>query len=645
MPYQSKVFKEWKGIIKGEQLARNCAVRPEILESWKRCTALHKGAKLPPQEVTIKKAHVQHEELCRSALPIMDKYSECFAQEHGLLMLISPEGVLLHCLGDLALMRHDDIHVGSDFSEEHIGTNAVGLCLKKQGHAEVVGAEHFKENLHKFGCCAEPLWGGKFRFLGALGIVLPLGNYHNWVGMLLRAIASDINHQHHVHDLLSDQATMLELLNDGIVILNKVGDIKAINNNARRMLGIHSDDKYAIGHISAFVHGGAPFLNILKKKLHITDEENSLQIGKEVKRYIISTSSIPEDKGVVFTLAGVERMRKFAVRTAGFRAMYKFSDILGSSDIIRSTIQLAEMAAQSDITTLLLGESGTGKELFAHAAHNGSARRDAPFVAVNCGALPRELVHSELFGYEAGAFTGAMKGGKPGKFELADGGTIFLDEIGEMPMEAQTSLLRIIQSKEVNRVGGTSMKPLNVRIIAATNRNLAEAIEHGTFRSDLYYRLSVLVINIPSLRSRPSDIPELAVYFLHKYTSSLNRPPRKFMPDVLRVLQEYSWPGNIRELENVIEYVVATSQNSNIMESDLPQSIKGRQKKEDFAEKEEKMTRSLHQKERQAIIDSLTLCNGNISASAHELGIARSALYSKLARFGIDHAKFRLRYR
>ena len=311
-------------------------------------------------------------------------------------------------------------------------------------------------------------------------------------------------------------------------------------------------------------------------------------------------------------------------------------------------MQLARVAAQSDITTLLLGESGTGKELFAHAIHNGSARKSGPFVVVNCGALPRDLVQSELFGYEAGAFTGAAKNGKPGKFELADGGTIFLDEIGEMPMEAQTNLLRLIQNKEVARVGGTTTKSVDVRIVAATNRNLSEAVARGTFRSDLFYRLSVLVINIPALRSRSSDIAALAAHFLRKYASALNRPITGFAPEALQALRHYSWPGNIRELENIIERAVNVAKSSLIAASDLPDFLSLRQEipREDQSSPEDAYTGdNLYMQECRAIINTLSRCNGNIRLAAQELGIARSALYGKLTRFGIDYAKFRNRYR
>lgn len=571
------------------------------------------------------KARETNRELVLTAVPIVENYEECFRKERGLLILLSPEGTLLHSAGDVELMRSREFRPGAVLTES---------CGS--------------DGLHRWECCIEALRGGKQRLMGFLGLLLPCEVCRASTPALLHAIAADINNQHHIHDLLSDQSTVLELLTDGIVILDRRGGIKAANAQGRRILGIPGEESISLGPVSAFVQDGEPFMQILSRKQAVMDEEMTLRVKNVSKRYILSASFIPEDKGVVCTLAETARMQKFAVRTAGSKAIYRFSDILGRSDAIANAVQLAKVAAQSDITTLLLGESGTGKELFAHAVHNGGARRNGPFIVVNCGALPRDLVQSELFGYEAGAFTGAARNGKPGKFELADGGTIFLDEIGEMPMEAQTNLLRLIQNREVARVGGTSVKSVDVRIIAATNRNLSEAVAAGTFRSDLFYRLSVLGINIPALRNRPDDIPLLAAHFLGKYASALGRSIVGFSSGALRILQHYSWPGNIRELENIIERAVNLAKGPHITDSELPEHLSGRQevpRAEPAAPHHEYTGANLYQREYQIIVDTLARCNGNIRLTAQELGIARSALYGKLTRFGIDYAGFRNKYR
>ncbi|MDO5537756.1 MAG: sigma 54-interacting transcriptional regulator [Desulfovibrionaceae bacterium] len=633
----------------------------KLFAGWRRLLACMAAGVLPASgtnslrclsdgalEMTLEANH----ELVQAALPVMREYASCFGREGGLLVLLSLDGTLLTSAG-----------------APHLEGNPVfrpGVML--EGECE--------EPRAAWECRLEPVLGGKNRPIGCLCLLLPRGNFHAAFPQLLSAMAADIHNQHHLHDLLSDQSAVLELLSAGIVILDRQGGIKAANAHARRMLGIPGDESISLGPVSAFVKDGQPFMQILGRRQAVMDEEVTLQTGRGEHRYILSASFIPEDKGVVCTLAEASRMQKFAVRTAGSKAIYRFSDILGQSDIIVNAVQLAKIAAQSDITTLLLGESGTGKELFAHAIHNGSSRHSGPFVVVNCGALPRDLVQAELFGYESGAFTGAARNGKPGKFELADGGTIFLDEIGEMPMEAQTNLLRLIQNREISRVGGTTTRSVDVRIVAATNKNLRDAVAAGTFRSDLYYRLGVLIINIPSLRDRAQDITLLATHFLRKYASVLNRPITEFAPKALQALMHYSWPGNIRELENIVERAVNLAGGARITEADLPGFLPAgltasrmdqpgvgfAQNGGQFApqaresgpaeESGQEQGRSqgytgsnLYQREYQTIVDTLDRCNGNIRLTAQELGIARSALYGKLTRFGIDYTSFRRRYR
>ena len=291
--------------------------------------------------------------------------------------------------------------------------------------------------------------------------------------------------------------------------------------------------------------------------------------------------------------------------------------------------KLARLVAPSEMSVMVLGANGTGKESVAQSIHLGSERREMPFVAVNCGALPRNLVQSELFGYEDGAFTGASRTGKPGKFELADGGTIFLDELGEMPMDAQVSLLRLLQNGEVTRIGGKSSRTVSVRVIAATNKNLEEAVRQHTFREDLYYRLNVFTLVLPPLRSRMSDIELLAEHFLLKFAGSLGKDVRGFTPGALALLRRYQWPGNIRELENVMERLANIVRHPLVSEEDLPpQMVTVRQPASPQG--------LLHSKEAETILETLRQTGGNIRAAAALLGVSRGGLYVKLRRLGID---------
>lgn len=634
--------------VKAGDAVRNSFIPGDILDSWRRCFRRFGGSEPDLADNDAPKKQLSHDdELARNALPVMSEYCGYIAGAGGALLLCDKDGEVLHIAGEMAFLEAAGIGRGVNLSENFAGTTAISLCMHSAKPAALPGAAHYAASLQGLAASAAPLTGGKFRFLGTLCAVFPLHAWNDLFSGFLLSLAANINNRHHVHDLLKDQETMLEILPGGVLILNREGNIKAANAHARHLLRISGDETIALGHISNFVKAGSPFLEILANGRKVEDEEYPLEAGHEKKRILLSASFIPEDKGIVCSLAAMERMERIVARSTGGKAVYRFSDILGNSEGVARAVEMARMAAQSDITTLILGESGTGKELFAHAIHNGSSRKKGPFITVNCGALPRELVQSELFGYEGGAFTGAAKSGKAGKFELANNGTIFLDEIGEMPLDAQTNLLRLIQNREVSRIGSAATKAVDVRIIAATNKNLQHAMETGSFRSDLYYRLCVFIINVPGLRCRQNDIGFLANHFLKRYSASLGKDIQGFTPEAMHALENYSWPGNIRELENVVEYVVNISDSPYIHIDALPAAVTGVQGHASVqAAPEERALEeppTLYQLERSTIIDVLKRFNGNMSVAAQELGIARSALYSKLARFGIDHRKFRPR--
>jgi transcriptional regulator with PAS, ATPase and Fis domain len=276
---------------------------------------------------------------------------------------------------------------------------------------------------------------------------------------------------------------------------------------------------------------------------------------------------------------------------------------------------------------LITGESGTGKEVFAQAIHNASNRRGGPFVAINCAAIPRDLLASELFGYDEGAFTGARRGGNIGKFELADGGTLFLDEIGDMPLDMQVVLLRVIEERNLVRIGGKKSIPVNVRIIAATHKDLAHEVANNRFRADLYYRLNVINIQLPPLRDRKGDIPLL----VNKFASLLQWREVRIDSDAQSAIINYSWPGNIRELRNVIESALGQSDDGVISLSALPENIRSSTHLNAAAEKPA-IPRIIPMKklESDIIRDALDKCNGNVSLAARQLGISRSTVYRKL---------------
>ncbi|HVJ48857.1 sigma 54-interacting transcriptional regulator [Desulfitobacterium sp.] len=316
------------------------------------------------------------------------------------------------------------------------------------------------------------------------------------------------------------------------------------------------------------------------------------------------------------------------------RYRYTFSSIIGNSPAILGAKTFAEKAAAGKSTVLLLGESGTGKELFAHAIHAASSRNNKPFVRVNCGAIPGELLESELFGYEEGAFTGAKKGGKPGKFEIANSGTIFLDEIGDLPLAMQAKVLRVLQEKEVERVGSNQILQLDIRIIAATHRNLEKMVSNGEFRRDLYYRLNVFTINIPPLREREGDVILLSDYLLEKIEREMGASPKVLDRKVKDLIKLYAWPGNVRELQNALERTMNVAEGDRICIRDLPLYLQDREGGQSLKVLQP-LAFEIAEAERKAILKALELTTGNKAKAADILGIHRTNLYRKMEKYGL----------
>lgn len=314
---------------------------------------------------------------------------------------------------------------------------------------------------------------------------------------------------------------------------------------------------------------------------------------------------------------------------------YTFRNIIGASQALQIAKELAEKAAHTKSTVLLRGESGTGKEVFAHAIHAASSRSQMAFVRVNCGAIPAELLEAELFGFAEGAFTGAKKGGKPGKFELAQGGTIFLDEIGDLPLAMQAKVLRVLQEKEFERVGSNRLQQLDIKVIAATNRNLEEMIRTGEFRRDLYYRLNVITIAIPPLRERREDIIPLSEYILEKFNRELGLSSKEMDPRVQELFLTYPWPGNVRELQNALERAINVADGNSILVEDLPLYLKESLSPEPPMELKP-LAQELAKAEREAILRTLKATGGNKMKAAESLGIHRTNLYRKLEKYGLS---------
>jgi two-component system NtrC family response regulator/two-component system response regulator HydG len=349
----------------------------------------------------------------------------------------------------------------------------------------------------------------------------------------------------------------------------------------------------------------------------------------------------PLDVKAVLVVLGKALEKRHMARDAAalrerVRERVKFPNIVGESPELQAVFEVVKQAAPTKATVLILGESGTGKELVAQALHEESPRKDKPFIKVNCAALSESLLESELFGHEKGSFTGAV-GRKEGRFELADGGTLFLDEVGEISPSLQIKLLRVLQTKEFERVGGTQTVKVDVRLVAATNRDLAGEVKAGRFREDLFYRLNVVAVTLPSLRQRKGDIPALVSHFIEKYASSYGKTVKGLAPGTLNALLSHSWPGNVRELENAVERAVVLSKSSELTADDLPPSIRGPRPRE-VAAGSLIPGATMAEIEREAILRTLEMVGGSTSRAAEVLGISVRKIQYRLKEYAGDKA-------
>lgn len=370
-----------------------------------------------------------------------------------------------------------------------------------------------------------------------------------------------------ISELNNHLAMVIDGLSDGLLVFDQYGIISVSNENLKKI--IKSNLAFHVGrNIKEILYNN----DLLEFLMDQSDYEEKIFKVNHVeyivsKIYLNDTSTITKFRSIKETISESDRLKRELIKK-GFYAKYTFNDIIGHSETLSRVKSIAKKLSKSELTILIYGESGSGKELFASAIHNASPRRNGPFLAVNFSALPDDLIESELFGYEEGAFTGAKKGGKIGLFEQADGGTIFLDEIGDISIKLQARLLRVLQEKEVMRVGGTEIKPIDVRVVAATNRNLYQMVKDHEFREDLFHRLKMGYIKIPPLRERKSDIPNLINYML----SNVSSETYILREDVIKKLYQYNWYGNVRELKNTLDYMVAVSDGVDITMDHFPET-------------------------------------------------------------------------
>jgi transcriptional regulator with PAS, ATPase and Fis domain/tetratricopeptide (TPR) repeat protein len=475
----------------------------------------------------------------------------------------------------------------------------------------------------------------------------------------------------------------LEAISDGVVAIDTTGAITAINASGARVLGLTGGAGAGAVRIPDNQSEAAPLLDLLRASLARGEELDGRVVQLAAGEFVCNARFIRGDGGaaigLVATFTEGRRATRLAQRIVGSTARYALADIIGDSPSLRRCLALAEAAAGADASVLVTGESGTGKELVAQAIHNAGPRAAGPFVAVNCAAIPRELLESELFGYDAGAFTGARRGGRPGKFELAEGGTILLDEIGELPLDMQAKLLRALQERTTTRLGGSRETAISCRVIATTNRDLAAEVRRGRFRQDLFFRLRVIHIELPPLRERPGDIAQLARHFLAASSARHGKRLVRLAPDVAEAFARYPWPGNVRELEHIVESEVTLAPPDREVVAEIPSGVRDGAGRADAPapgwpspwptdgawppppwpwpwpwpaaprpavpaagpEPEPPAMKTLSASEHELLVAALTTHRGRIPAVARALGVSRGTVYNKMRKFNLDPERFR----
>ena len=426
---------------------------------------------------------------------------------------------------------------------------------------------------------------------------------------------------------------VLDFTHDAILAIDENGRIQVLNPPAERIMGCRAAD--SVGQPVEAVMPNTLLPDVLESG------EKQLDQIMQIHQTLCNTNRIPilvdgQRRGVVATFQDVKQLQnseqkiRLKLHEKGLVAKYAFNDILGDSPAIRSTIQIARSYAASRASVLILGETGTGKELFAQSIHNASDRRDGPFVAINCAAVSNSLLESELFGYEAGSFTGASRGGREGVFELAHGGTLFLDEIGEIPRETQVELLRVLQEKEIRRVGGSRVIPVDVRIIAATNKDLLQETVEGRFREDLYYRLDVLDLKLPPLRERGDDVKILGLHLFRQLPGGKDPIMQSQFLYLLEQAGPYQWYGNIRELQNFVERANILMRNAGASSVTVSDILRRR------AEPAPEPCQETESRDRRAIEAALHNHPGSMADAARSLGCSRQTLWRKMKKYGIQ---------
>eukprot|EP01022_Parablepharisma_sp_SALTPOND_P018110 TRINITY_DN2940_c5_g1_i1.p1 TRINITY_DN2940_c5_g1~~TRINITY_DN2940_c5_g1_i1.p1 ORF type:complete len:1297 (+),score=255.34 TRINITY_DN2940_c5_g1_i1:17584-21474(+) len=642
-------YASWKRFVEKGWLPEG-ELEEALVNSWRRC--IDKGVDHAPRScwdfTPMKQLEPFTSILQRIGTDIETETYKAIKGKQLLITITNAEGRVARTCGDLEILRQADklnFGPGANWAEESVGTNAIGTALFTGRPMQVFGEEHFCRSHHKWSCTAAPIFDPHGNIWGCFDISgAKNADHSNSLSLVLQAVrameqrlcqfyCSEIEGK-----MTSLFSSMFNSVMMGIVTLNNMGQIISSNSAAESLLG--RSGRSLRGRKG---HELFDFDTLLAKSKHASMNEPVVLKCYANPSLFVRAIPIFDTNGcwndTIVTISETQRSKAHA--PVGHQKKHApvqgFEKVLHSSVAMHQAVQQAAKAAKTPSTVLLSGESGTGKELFAKGIHQAGPRSKGPFVAVNCGAFAGELIQSELFGYKEGAFTGAVKRGRIGKFEKAHTGVLFLDEVSEMPLSQQVNLLRVLEERAIVPVGGNNPRPIDVKVIAATNKDLWHLVEKGDFREDLYYRLNVVGIAIPALRKRGEDILLLARHHLHRLCSEFGLQQAELDPETEHILMGYDWPGNVRELINCLEHAVNNLAGDVLVPEYLPTYLVNRSQENRAMEQDTGSDEfQLKKREADTIREALEFHGGNISKTAKALGIGRNTLYAKMEKFHIQ---------
>jgi transcriptional regulator of acetoin/glycerol metabolism len=642
-------MRAWERFLAGDS---SLSVPSALVASWQRSlqSGVNPSANLAPFAVhgdAVEALRWRHRELLAASDRLFAATADLFADSHSILLLTNQDGVILKAAGDLrTLTAGEKIHLttGGDWREGMAGTNGIGTALATGEPTYIHGSEHFCEGIKSWSCAAAPICEpGTGAIIGVLDISGPPSTYQ--INNLTLAITA----ARQIEMVLAEQsarqhmrllAFCLQRLSSsdaaGMIAIDRRGRLVHTTGRVPLPVGIGErfpgmDENSAVEDWARHLPQGlrAEWFN----PVVVEGSTIGAMLVVPAMRSRQAANRIAERSGTVGNAVG-----SGVGSEAGSEADPQrncFAQILGQSAAMLAAVNRGRQLARRRVPVLIEGETGVGKELFARAIH-GEERGGGAFVAYNCGAASKELIGSELFGHVRGAFTGATAEGRPGRFELAHGGTLCLDEIGELPLELQPVLLRALEEGVVYRLGDTQPRRVDVRLLAMTNRNLHDEVKSGRFRGDLYYRISVTRIRIPPLRERDIDIDLLVEHFNRRLAQRHAVPLRRLNAEVMAVLRAYSWPGNVREMRNIIENLLLTSREEEVALDELPAELLDETGTVATAEPVLLQSTSLEETERVAIARAVHGAHGNLAQAARSLGVSRSTLYRKLELYQLE---------